>query len=436
MEDAVRAMAGGARALLASCGIHAERKGLDMKTSFVDLKDPDLYRDGIPHEAFTRLRHEAPVAWNPESDGRGFWSVTRYDDIVAVSKNPKVFSFERRHGGHRMFDEQVVGVAGAGADQTEAPMISMDPPAHNQYRRMVSPGFSPQRVRALEGRIRERVGAILDRLGDAESCDFVTDIAAELPIQMLAELMGVPQPDRARLFEWSNALIAEDDPEYRPSPESMGAKIAAMTDYANELWNARIREPGEDLISMLVHSRIDGEAMTRERYIGTFILLVAAGNETTRNSIAGGFLALAAHPEQKRRIIEDPSLLGSAAAEIVRWVSPVMHMRRTAIADAELGGQTIRAGDKVILWYCSANRDEAVFADPFKFDVARAEPAQLGFGTGQHFCLGARLAEMQLRFFYEEFLRRYPDAQPVGSQRRVRSNFIVGYKSIPARLRA
>src|ERR1700730_18525437 len=190
-----------------------------MNSTFIDLKDPDLYREGIPHEVFARLRREAPVAWNPEREGRGFWAVTRYDDIVAVSKNPKIFSSDRKHGGHRMFNENEVGFAGVGAKETEAPMISMDPPEHNRYRRMVSPGFGPTRLHPLENRIRERVLAILDRLEGRETCDFVTDIAAELPIQMLAELLGVPQKDRSKLFEWSNALIAEDDPEYRSSPE-------------------------------------------------------------------------------------------------------------------------------------------------------------------------------------------------------------------------
>lgn len=405
-----------------------------MKTTYVDLKNPDLYADGIPHEVFAKLRREAPVAWNPEDGGRGFWSVTRYEDIVAVSKRPEVFSSDRRHGGHRMFDENIAGVAGVGADKTEAPMISMDPPGHNQYRRMVSPGFAPRRVRQLEDRIRERVVAILDHLKDAGSCDFVTDIAAELPIQMLAELLGVPQEDRAKLFEWSNALIAEDDLEYRPSPEALLKKISAMSEYALGLWRDRLERPGDDLISMLVHSRIDGEAMTPERYIGTFILLVAAGNETTRNSLSGGFLALAEHPAEKRRLIADPSLLDTAAAEIVRWVSPVMHMRRTAIEPVTIGDQSISAGDKVILWYCSGNRDETIFAEPARFDVGRGEPAHIGFGTGQHFCLGARLAEMQIRTFYEEFLRRYPEAHPCGPVQRMRSNFIVGYKSIPIRL--
>jgi linalool 8-monooxygenase len=405
-----------------------------MQITPVDLKDPELYRDGIPHQIFTQLRREAPISWNPEANGRGFWAVTRYDDIVAVSKAPKVFSSAREHGGHRMFDEHVVGVAGLGANEAEAPMISMDPPRHNHYRRMLSLGFSPTRIRQLEERIRGRVRVILDRLKGRETCDFVTDIAAELPIQMLAELLSVPQEDRGKLFEWSNALIAEDDPEYRPSPEVTAQKLASMSEYAVTLWNQRVQRPGDDLISMLVNSRIDGEPMTREQYLGTFVLLVAAGNETTRNSIAGGFLGLAEHPEQKRRLLDDPSLMSSAASEIVRWVSPVMHMRRTALEPAEIRGQPVRPGDKVILWYCSANRDESMFDEPFRFDVGRAEPPHLGFGAGQHFCLGARLAEAQIRTFYEEFLRRYPNAQPEGPVRRIRSNFVVGYKSIPTRL--
>ena len=241
----------------------------------------------------------------------------------------------------------------------------------------------------------------------------------------------MPQEDRGKLFEWSNALIAEDDPEYRPSPEVTAQKLASMSEHAITLWNQRVERPGDDLISMLVNSRIDGEPMTREQYLGTFVLLVAAGNETTRNSIAGGFLALAEHPEQKCRLVDDPSLMSSAVSEIVRWVSPVRHMRRTALERAEIGSQPVQPGDKVILWYCSANRDENVFDEPFRFDVGRTEPPHLGFGAGQHFCRGARLAEAQIRTFYEEFLCRYPNARPEGPVRRIRSNFVVGYKSIP-----
>ncbi len=406
-----------------------------MNLDQVDLKNPDLYVSGVPHAIFTQLRREDPVHWNPEPDGRGFWCITKYDDIVAISKNPSVFSSARANGGHRMFDEQVVGVAGVGAAETDAPMISMDPPEHNRYRRMLSPTFSPSRLKPLEERIKARVAAILDRIGNRTECEFVAEIAAELPVQMLAELLDVPQEDRVKLFDWSNSLIAEDDPELRKDPEAMARDVNQMTLYAERLWEERRVRPGNDLISMLVHSRLDGEAMSKEQYLGTFILLVVAGNETTRNSLSGGVIALAEFADERRRVIENPALLGSAVAEIVRYVSPIMHMRRTATVDNELRGKQIRAGDKVILWYVSANRDEAIFTDPFRFDAARDELPQLGFGTGQHYCLGARLAEMQLRIFFREFLRRYPDAAPCGPIRRMRSNFVAGIKELPVRLR-
>lgn len=406
-----------------------------MNLEHVDLKDPDLYLGGPPHDLFARLRAEDPVHWNPESDGRGFWAITKYEDIVAISKNPALFSSARAHGGHRMFDENVVGLASIGdANETEAPMISMDPPEHNRYRRMVSPGFSPSRLRALEARVRERVCAILDRLGDRRECEFVTEVAAELPIQVLAEFLGIPQEDRLKLFDWSNSMIAEDDPELRKSPEAVAADLQAMAEYSLRLWQERLVNPGDDLVSMLAHSDIDGEKMSMERYLGTFLLLVVAGNETTRNSISGGLVTLAQYPDERRRLAANPAALGTAAAEIVRHVSPVMHMRRTALADTEIRGRKIRAGDKIILWYVSANRDEEIYRDPNRFDVTRAEAPSLGFGIGEHYCLGARLAELQLRVFFGEFLRRYPDAEPCGEIRRMRSNFISGIKHLPVRL--
>ena len=407
-----------------------------MNLDEIDFRDPDLYLQGTPHELFTRLRHEDPVHWNRERDGRGFWSITKYDDITAISKNPRLFSSAREHGGHRMFDENVVGVAGVGAEETDAPMISMDPPEHNRYRRLVSPGFTTPRLQSIEDRVRGRVVAILDRLGGKRECEFVTEAAAELPIQVLAELLDVPQEDRLKLFDWSNSLIAEDDPELRKSPEVTAADMNAMAAYAARLWDERAARPGNDLISMLVHSKVDGETMTKERYLGTFILLIAAGNETTRNSISGGLITLAEFPAERQKLLDDPSLLATAANEIVRYVSPILHMRRTAVADTELRGKQIRAGDKVILWYASANRDEDAFTDPFRFDVTRSEqPGHLGFGIGQHYCLGARLAELQLRLFFGEFLRRYPNAHPVGPIRRMRSNFVAGIKVMPVRLR-
>ena len=400
----------------------------------IDLKNPDLYVPAVPHEVFARLRCEDPLYWNSESDGPGFWCVTRYDDIVTISKDPARFSSAREHGGHRIFDEHKVGIAGGGTSMAEAPMISMDPPEHVSYRRMVTPGFTPARIRTLEEQVRSRTCAILDRLAGRRECEFISEVAAELPIQVLAELLGVPQEDRRRLFDWSNTMVGEDDPELRTGPAQLGESLREMGGYSLQLWQDRLTNPGSDLISMLAHARIGGEAMSVERYLGTFILLVVGGNETTRNSISGGLIALTDFPAERQRLIDHPELLSSGAQEIVRWVSPVMHMRRTALVDAEMRGKTIRAGDKIILWYPSANRDEEVFDNPFRFDVGRSGLPHLGFGIGEHYCLGARLAELQLRVFFGEFLQRFPKAAPCGPIRRMRSNFINGIKEMPVRL--
>ena len=406
-----------------------------MNAPSVDLKDPDLYTSGTPHEVFARLRRECPVYWNPEADGTGFWALTKYADIATVSKDPALFSSARERGGHRLFNEHEQAIGASGDPSLfQASMISLDPPEQVRYRRMVTPGFGPKRLRNMEGGIRQRVTDLLDRVADKGECDFVSSVAAELPIQTLAELFDVPQADRLKLFEWSNAAIGEDDPELRSSPEHMMACLQEMQEYSARLWQDRLEHPGDDLISMLAHSRIDGEPMSKQSYLTTFVLLVVAGNETTRNSISGGLVALTEFPEQRRWLIENPALIENAVSEIVRWVSPVLHMRRTATRDTEIRGQQIRAGDKVVMWYCSANRDEDVFTDPFRFDVSRQkEPTHLGFGTGQHYCLGARLAEVQLRILFEELLRRFPDIKPIGPVKRLRSNFLSGIKSMPVR---
>ena len=402
-----------------------------------DLKDPDLYMRGDHHEIFRQLRASAPVYWNPEADSTGFWAITRYDDIEAISKNPKLFSSAKENGGHRIFNENEIE-----DNQTDATMISMDPPEHAAYRRMITPGFVPRRIANMEERIRGRVTRLLDALeeqgANGSEVDFIPAVAAALPIEVLAELFGVPESDGPKLFEWSNATVGEDDPELRVSDEYMRQCVMEMAGYAANLWEKRLAAPGEDLITMLVHAKIDGEPLTFPAYIGTFILLVVAGNETTRNSISGGLLALSEHPEERRRLLDDPSLIPSAVQEIVRWVSPVLHMRRTATEDTEIGGQPIKRGDKVVMWYASGNRDEAKWDDPYRFDVARYRshdaPAQLGFGAGQHFCLGSRLAELQLKVLFEELLTRFPDIHVSGPVRRLRSNFINGIKEMPVRL--
>lgn len=405
-----------------------------------DLKDPSLYERDGEHEIFTRLRADCPVYWNPEDGGPGFWCLTKYDDVVAASKNPKLFSSARDWGGHRIFNEAEVGGAALGdaalddVSDVDTSMISMDPPLHNIYRGMVTPGFTPPRIKNMEARIRSQVHDILDTLQGRDQCEFVTSVAAELPIRVLAELFGIPQADRLKLFEWSNAMIGEDDPELRPSDAFIATCFAEMSDYAMALWRDRTANPGDDLISMLAHGLVDGKPMSPAQYIGTFILLVVGGNETTRQSIAGGTLALAEFPDQRQKLLDDPSLIPVAVNEIIRWVSPVLHMRRTATEDLEIRGQKIAKGDKVVLWYVSANRDEEKFPDPFKFDVTRRDAMHLGFGIGQHFCLGSRLAELQLRIMFEELLPRYPNLKSTAPVRRVRSNFIRGIKEMQVEL--
>ncbi len=409
--------------------LRPQAKAIDLNGK-PDLKDPDLYLHEQHHEVFRRLRAEEPVYWNPEADAAGFWAVTRYDDIEAISKNPKLFSSAKGNGGHRIFNENDIG-----GNDTDASMISMDPPEHAGYRRMVTPGFVPKRISNMEERIRARVTRLLDAMPKTGEAEFISAVAAALPIEVLAELFGVPESDGPKLFEWSNATVGEDDPELRVSDEYMRQCIMEMAGYAAGLWQQRQEKPGDDLISMLAHSKIGGEAMNFPTYIGTFILLVVAGNETTRNSISGGLLALSENPEERQKLLDDPSLIPSAVQEIVRWVSPVLHMRRTATEDTEIRGQKIARGDKVVMWYASANRDEEQWADPYRFDVARyakpGVPTQIGFGVGQHFCLGSRLAELQLTILFEELLRRFPDIAVSGPIRRLRSNFIYGIKEMP-----
>ncbi len=393
-----------------------------------DLTDPDLYQTDAFREHFARLRRESPVGWNEETTGGGGWAVTRYDDVVAVSKNPQLFSSAREHGGHRLYDERVRNPTSG------ATMLSMDPPEHVHHRRMIAPGFTPRRLEAMQARIRERVVTLIDRMqAHGHECDFVSTFAAELPMQVLAELFDAPAEDRATLLGWSNAVIGEDDPDFRKAPTTVSAALRGLGAYAVRLRAERLKKPGDDLITMLAHANVDGAPLTIDRFIATFILLVIAGNETTRNSLSLGVWALTQHPEQKRRLLADPSLLPRAVKEIIRWGAPVLHMRRTALADTELRGVPIRRGDKVVLWYCSANRDETAWPDADAFDVGRTGAEHVGFGTGQHLCLGARLAELQLTLAFEELLARLPGLEVSGPFRKLRSNFLNGPKAMTVR---
>ncbi len=393
----------------------------------VDLSDPDAFVAGIPHAAFQRLRTEAPVYWQPEKDGgRGFWAVTRYEDLMRVSKDPLTFSSAR--GGTNIFE-----VPEEDLTMLRLLMLNMDPPKHNKFRRLVSTGFTARMVTQLEPHVREICADLVDKVIERDTFDFVTEVAAELPLLVIAELLGVPAEDRHKLFEWSNSLVGFDDPEYKTSMETGKIASAQMWAYANQLAAERKQHPLGDLVSVLMEAEVDGDRLTEMEFDSFFLLLAVAGNETTRNLISGGMRALIEHPEERARLVADPALLATGIEELLRWVSPLIHFRRTATRDVEMHGQTIREGDKVVIFYPSANMDERVFVNPHTFDVTRTPNDHLAFGIGEHFCLGANLARLEINAIFEELLKRLPDLEFAGPVRRLRSNFINGIKAMPVR---
>jgi cholest-4-en-3-one 26-monooxygenase len=396
----------------------------------VDLNDADTFVAGVPHDWFAWLREHDPVHWNPQPGGSGFWAVTRYDDVVSVSRAPELFSSWR--GSALLADLPPDDLEGM-----RLQLIHMDPPEHSGLRAIVSRAFTPRMIASLRDRVAELTTKIVDAVAPKGTCDFVTEIAAELPLQVIAETLGVPREDRGHLFDWSNRLIGAEDPEYG-SEDAVQADITAkvalveMFQYAHELAERKRAEPASDLCSVLVNAEVDGRRLSDVEFNMFFFLLVIAGNETTRNLISGGLLVLSEHLDQRARLLADPELLPDAVEEMLRWVSPVMQFRRTATRPTELAGTEIAEGDKVVIYYGSANRDPAAFGpDAGGFDVARSPNNHLAFGFGTHFCLGASLARLEIRAMFGELLRRLPDLAVVGPPDRLRSNFINGIKHLP-----
>jgi len=311
-------------------------------------------------------------------------------------------------------------------------LIHMDPPRHAKLRKLVNRGFTPRMIGAMEPHVRELAREILDKVARLGECDFVTAIAAELPLLVIAELLGVPRADRWKLFSWSNRLIGGEDPDYG-SPVDAQLAALELVQYGAWLGDQRRADPRDDIVSTLVHADVDGEKLGGLDFNMFFFLLVIAGNETTRNAISGGMQALCEHPNERAKLVARPERLDTAVDEIVRWVTPVIQFRRTATRDLELGGQKIREDDKVVMYYGSANRDPRAFVDPERFDVTRDPNPHVGFGIGVHYCLGASLAKLEMRIMFEELLRRIPDLELVGPVARLRSNFINGIKSMPVR---
>jgi len=399
-----------------------------------DLKDPDLYVEQVPHDVFHRLRRDQPVYWNPESDGSGFWALTRYADIVEVSKRPDLFSSAHENGGHRIFNENEVGLTGAGESAIGVPFISLDPPSHNTYRKAIMPAVSPNRLAGIEARIAARCSELIGKIPLGQAVDIVPLLSAPLPLLTLAELFDLPPEMWVKLYDWTNAFVGEDDPDFRQSPDAMATIMGEFIAFAQTMFEERQDGTGSDLGTLLANMQVDGAPVAFREFLGNLILAFVGANETTRNSLSHSIVAFAANPGEWDRIRADPGLLKTAVREMVRHASPVMHMRRTATSDTQIGGQAIAKGDKVVMWYIAANRDESVFPDPDRFDVGRGNIQHLGFGAGQHVCVGSRLAEMQLRVAFGLLAERVSRFEITAPPRRFRSNFINGLKQLIVRL--
>ena len=398
---------------------------IDSPVVLEDLNDPDVFVRGVPHETFAHWRRTDPVARIQHPEGHSYWSVTTYDEVVAASRDGQLFSNER--GGVFMFEMEEEMLA-----QQNMLMLMMDPPRHTRYRLLVSRAFTPRNIRALEEYIDRTATEIVDNVVERGECDFVTDLAAELPLQVIAEMMGVPKQDRKLIFDWSNRMIGSEDPEFA---QEVGDAENAMTElfaYSHALVDERRKNPREDILSSLTQAEIEGDVLSEMEIDLFFLLLAVAGNETTRNLTANGMHALFQNPDQLKKLQGDLSLMERATEEMLRYCAPVMYFRRTATEDTTLGGKDIAKGDPVVLWYISANRDESHFENGDEFLIDRTPNDHIAFGgRGPHFCLGANLARSEINKLFVQVLTRLDNLQLAGDVARLRSNFINGIKHMP-----
>jgi len=402
-----------------------------MKLDEIDLASLDFFVDGDPHAAWKLLRTEAPLHWNRHKN-TGFWSISRFDDALRVYRDPAAFSSER---GMVLIltDKQDEMAEWLGFRKM---MIFIDPPRHSRMRQVVNRRFTPRALAPLEAQVRSIAREIIDAVAPLGRCDFVLDVAAKLPTAVICEMMGIPRADRELVFGLANMSIGSQDPEYQIEGDgrSTGQKAQRQYfDYLSSVIAQRRRNPGDDLMSALLRGEVEGEGLSDSEMLFNCFLFVVAGQETTRNAISGGMLALLQNPEQRHRLAKDRSLMPTAVEEILRYASPVTHIMRTATREVEMHGQKIRAGDRVVIWNASANRDQAAFPDPDRFDVGRTPNDHLAFGHGEHFCLGANLARLEVRVILEELQERLPDIEPAGEVRKLRSHFVAGIKHMPVR---
>ncbi len=404
----------------------------------LDITDPDVYVQGVPHATFKRLRDTDPVSWWNETGGAGFWAVTRYNDILEVSKNPQIFSSKK---GIRLEDMK--------PDELEArkTVMEMDPPEHTAYRRMVQPPFSAREVASYEMGIRLLARGVIDEIGGQTEFDFVELLARQLPMRMLGKMLGTPDQDGPMLVKKGDALLGNDDPEFTETPVSLvntdqyrllpfrSPISLELFAYAEEQARIRRDKPTDDVISRLLQPKRDGEPLSEMEFKNFFTLLIAAGTDTTRYTMTAGIMALLEHPEQLAELRENPSLMDGAVEEILRWGTVTMHFRRTALQDATLEGRNIKAGDKVLIWYIAGDYDERQFENPYKFDIKRTPNEHLAFGLkSPHKCLGEHLARIEVKILLEEMLPKLSSMALNGTPERLRSNFISGIKHLPLKV--
>ena len=406
----------------------------------INISDPEFWKGSRQHResVFATLRREAPVKFFPEIPlanfpvGPGYWALTKHDDIWHVSRNPELFCSGK---GSNIADLTVE------LNEFFGSMISMDDPKHVRLRTIVSKGFTPKEITRVEEYVKNKAKTIVDKVlekyGNNEEFDFVDNIAAPFPLQIICEMMGIPESDERQILEWTNVILGAGDPDFGGTIENLLNVALEMFAYAQALGEARLANPTNDLTSVMMHAIVDGERMSSQEFGSFFILLAVAGNETTRNAISHGMLQLTEHPDQKAAWYADfDAKTKGAVEEIVRWASPVIHFRRTATRDTEIRGVKIKAGEKVVMWYNSGNRDEEIYENPHQFNIARSlAPAQVGFGAGgPHFCLGANLARREIAVMFDEIRRRLPNLVITGEPAYLQSNFINGIKRMPCRI--
>ncbi len=396
-----------------------------MPNNDLNLMNPLTYSERVPHDYFAHMRATAPVSLRHDEGSIPYWAVMTHGACVRVNREWEEFSSFPKTSLITDIDEELVA-------QQQLMMLNMDPPDHTRYRRLVNKAFTPRMIRELEARLHIVTDELLNRVSERGTADFVVDIAAELPLIVIAELMGVPFEDRHKMFDWSNKMIGSEDPEYLVDPTQSAIAAMELYAYASELFAAKRADPRQDLMSALTQVNADGESLSDLELELFFLLLAVAGNETTRNLIAGAMNTFFEFPEQWELLKSDRSLLPGAVEEMLRFVTPVMCFRRTAMTDVSLEGAEIKKGDKVVFFHISANRDESVFENPDVFDITRNPNPHMAFGGGgPHFCLGANLARMEIMVMFEHLLDRMPDITQTGPAQRLQSPFISGIKHIP-----